>query len=170
MEVFFLLKCLLFIVPVGVWIYFAVNAERSVLGKFAYLALLGGSILLPLSALDYLDERALSDRGLTAVVFPTTTFQESKSWLGSTYMATVSFKTAQGEIVSQRRGVSPEVMALFRAGQPVSVSYLPNDPTTLRLQAMRSQSVSTLLYGVVCLAIGFALMTARRLMVRLKTH
>jgi hypothetical protein len=162
----FILKVVLFVVPVGVWLYFAYHAKRSFLGKFGYLAILGGAILTPLSGINYLEERSIAEHGVATQAFPTNTFQESKSWLGDSYLSTVSYKTNQGEVVSERRGVSQEVMDLFRSGKPVTLSYLPDDPKTMRVHGMGSQALKLLLDALMCFAAGAALLAIQHVVAR----
>jgi len=73
---------------------------------------------------------SIQKRGKLATVEPLTTYSEFKKSGSSTYTAEFHFKTEDGREIVKKQSFPAEVLADFKAGRPVQVIYLPNDPGT----------------------------------------
>ena len=73
---------------------------------------------------------SIQKRGKTATVGPISNYTQFKQSGSSTYTAEFHFKTEDGRRIVQKHSFPEEVLADFKAGKPVQIVYLPNDPST----------------------------------------
>jgi hypothetical protein len=73
---------------------------------------------------------SIQQRGKFATVEPISKYLEFKNSGNSTYTAEFHFKTEDGRDIVQKHSFPEEVLSDFKAGNPVQIVYLPNDPGT----------------------------------------
>jgi len=72
---------------------------------------------------------SVQKRGKLVTVEPIANYTEFKQSGSSTYTAEFHFKTEDGREMVQKHSFPEEVLADFKAGKPVQIVYLPNDPS-----------------------------------------
>jgi hypothetical protein len=128
-------------------------------GKILYklLGVLAGLVFAVYGLIESSHINRIKKLGHVAVVAPISDYSEMKSRGGSTYTATFRFATDTGKQVIKGRSFPGELIADFKAGIPVRVIYLPNDPHTF---VFEKEGASWLLIGggtaIVVLALIFA--------------
>jgi len=73
---------------------------------------------------------SIQKRGKLATVEPVAQYTEFKKSGSSTYTAEFHFKTEDGRAIVQKHSFPAEVLSDFKAGRPVRIYYLSNDPST----------------------------------------
>jgi hypothetical protein len=101
-------------------------------GKILYklLGVLAGLVFIIYGFVERSDISRVKRLGQSAVVAPISGYTAHKSRGSTTYTAEFRFKTDRGVEVVQKHSFPEELVADFKAGVPVRVTYLPNDPTT----------------------------------------
>ena len=80
------------------------------------------------------ESRAISKHGVEATVEPISQYREvRRKGEGTGYRVDLKFKTANGTDVTIKRIVSKNIIDQFASRQPVTVRYLPNDTSMLRV-------------------------------------
>lgn len=96
----------------------------KLLGALAALAFIGYGLK------DRSEITSIQKRGKLATVEPITKYSEFKKSGSSTYTAEFHFKTEDGRQIVTKHSFPEDVLADFKAGKPVQIVYLPNDPGT----------------------------------------
>lgn len=73
---------------------------------------------------------SIQRHGKFATVEPIGQYLQFKQGSYSTYTAEFHFKTEEGRDMVQKHSFPEEVLSDFKAGRPVQIIYLPNDPST----------------------------------------
>ena len=73
---------------------------------------------------------SIQRRGKFATVEPIEEYIEFKKGGYSTHTAEFHFKTEDGRDIVQKHSFPEEVLSDFKAGKPVQIVYLPDDPST----------------------------------------
>jgi hypothetical protein len=101
-------------------------------GKVLY-KLLGSLAALAFIVYGFKDRSEITGiqkRGKVATVEPIGAYNEFKQGGSSTYTAEFHFKTEDGREMVLKHSFPEEVLADFKAGKPVQIVYMPNDPST----------------------------------------
>lgn len=80
------------------------------------------------------DITSIQKRGKLATVEPISQYTQFKKSGSSTYTAEFHFKTEDGRAIVQKHSFPEEVLSDFKAGKPVRVYYLSNDPSTFSFE------------------------------------
>ena len=94
----------------------------------------------------------LQSRGERAVVEPVTEYTEFSKSGSSTYTAEIRFVTEKGRQISMKHSFPEEVLEDFKAGRPVEVVYLPNNPQGFVFANQETSWTLEVIGGVVILA------------------
>jgi len=97
---------------------------------FKLLGALAALVFIGYGLKDRSEVTSIQKRGKLATVEPIANYTEFKQSGSSTYTAEFHFKTEDGRDVVQKHSFPEEVLADFKAGKPVQVIYLQNDPST----------------------------------------
>ncbi|MES2933992.1 MAG: DUF3592 domain-containing protein [Pseudomonadota bacterium] len=97
----------------------------KLLGALAALAFIGYGFK------DRSEITSIQKRGKLAIVEPVTEYTEFKQGGSSVYTAELRFKTEDGRDIVQKHSFPEEALVDFKAGKPVQIYYLQNDPSTL---------------------------------------
>lgn len=122
----------------------------KLLGAFAALVFIGYGLK------DRSEVTSIQKRGKTATVEPIGKYTEFKQSGSSTYTAEFHFKTEDGRDVTQKHSFPEEVLADFKAGKPVQIVYLANDPSTF-VFASEKPGWTLVVVGVVLLVAALLL-------------
>lgn len=101
-------------------------------GKILYkvLGVLAALVLIGYGFKDRSDITSIQKHGQLATVEPISNYTEFKQSGSSTYTAEFHFKTVDGRDIVQKHSFPEDVLADFKAGRPVHIYYLANDPGT----------------------------------------
>jgi uncharacterized protein DUF3592 len=97
---------------------------------FKLLGLIAGLTLFVYGLQDRREQNRIRANGQVAVVEPITGYKEFKSKGSSTYTAEFKFKTSDGRDITQKHSFPEELIEDFKAGKPVQVVYMTQDPNT----------------------------------------
>jgi hypothetical protein len=97
---------------------------------FKLLGVLAALVFIVYGFKDRAEIASIQRSGKFATVKPIENYTEFKQSTFSTYTAEFHFTTEEGRNIVQRHSFPEEVLSDFRAGKPVQVVYLPNDPST----------------------------------------
>lgn len=125
----------------------------------ALVVMLVGLFYGGFAVVSVLDGRALDARGKTTRIEPIeklteTTYQRGKTPVGVSHSGEISFVTDDGQTVTVKKGLSvPQVEALTQ-GRPVQIRYLPDKPTTTRLEGEVGSTVTDIVIGAIAFLLG----------------
>jgi len=97
---------------------------------FKLLGALAALVFIGYGLKDRSEVTSIQKRGKLVTVEPIANYTEFKQSGSSTYTAEFHFKTEDGRDMVQKHSFPEEVLADFKAGKPVQIVYLPNDPGT----------------------------------------
>lgn len=105
------------------------------------------------------DERALEERGKTAVVQPLEEYtKKTKKKSGSvSYEADLRFETEAGQTITVTRTLPVDLLNRILTGQNVEVLYLPDSPRVVRFGHEGKATAGEIAFGLVFIAIGIFL-------------
>ena len=97
---------------------------------FKVLGVLAALAFIVVGFQDRSEITSIQRRGKLATVEPIGKYLEFKQGSFSTYTAEFHFKTEEGRDIVQKHSFPEEALSDFKAGKPVQIVYLPNDPGT----------------------------------------
>jgi hypothetical protein len=97
---------------------------------FKLLGALAALVFITYGFKDRSEITSIQRSGKFATVKPIANYTEFKQSGFSTYTAEFHFKTEDGRDIVQGHSFPEEVLSDFKAGKPVQIVYLPNDPST----------------------------------------
>jgi hypothetical protein len=112
------------------------------------------------------ENAAFADHGLTARLLPIQDYDtyllykqkslfDEKKYVGVTYRADLTYRTQAGELVTvPSRSLPDGLLEASQRGQIITIRYLPESPTTIRLQERRDITQEGMLLGAVLLFAG----------------
>jgi len=95
-----------------------------------FLGALAGLVFMVCGFKFRADITSFQRHGKFATVESIDKYTEFKQGSNSTYTAEVHFKTQDGRGIVQKHSFPEEALADFKAGSPVQIIYLPDDPST----------------------------------------
>ncbi|NKE69124.1 hypothetical protein RAMLITH_25250 [Ramlibacter sp. RBP-2] len=129
------------------------------------LLFLVGLVVLSDSLWNWKSESALRARGLEAVVVPAgdtyTRVRKAKGG-GDKVLATVKFRTAEQQEITEETQLPMGVLEKFQRGETVTVSYLPHKPSYYRFNPWQPAAPSDAGFGAIMMLIAGVWMLARR--------
>jgi hypothetical protein len=97
---------------------------------FKLLGALAGLVFIAAGFKDRAEITSIQRSGKFATVKPIANYTEFKNGGFSTYTAEFHFKTEDGRNIVQGHSFPEEALFDLKAGKPVQIVYLPNDPST----------------------------------------
>jgi hypothetical protein len=97
---------------------------------FKLLGALAALVFIAYGFNDRAEITSIQRSGKLATVKPIENYTEFKQSAFSTYTAEFHFTTQDGRNIVQRHSFPEEALSDFKAGRPVQIVYLPNDPST----------------------------------------
>jgi hypothetical protein len=131
----------------------------------AALLFLLGIVIFSDSLWSWRYEAALRARGREAVISPAsdTYTKITKVRSGSEKIrAHVTFRTAEGQEVTEETELPPGVLEKFTRGERVTVTYLPGKPSYYRFNPWHPSAPSDVTFGIVIMAIGAVWVAVKR--------
>ena len=104
---------------------------------FKLLGALAALVFIGYGLKDRSEVTSLQKRGKLATVEPIGKYTEFKQRGLSTYTAEFRFKTEDGRNIVQKHSFPEEVLSDFKAGKPVQIVYMPNNPSTFVFASKR---------------------------------
>jgi Protein of unknown function (DUF3592) len=95
-----------------------------------FLGALAGLVFMAYGFKFRADITNIQRHGKFATVESIDKYTEFKQGYNSTYTAEFHFKTEDGRNIVQKHSFPEEALADFKAGRPVQIIYLPDDPST----------------------------------------
>ena len=123
------------------------------------LLIIAGLAYAGFSAKHLLDDRALEQRGKTAVVQPLPEYTQTTTKKFNTpdrvqHSANITFETEAGETITVTKSLSADLISQLASARPVSIRYLPDNPRVTRLGNEGKSDGSNIGIGVLMLIIG----------------
>jgi hypothetical protein len=125
----------------------------------ALLLMLLGLSYTGFSVVSVLDGRALDSRGKTTQIAPVeklmeTTYRKRNTPDRHSYSGEISFLTEQGQTVTVKKTLPASLVEAVVQGRSVQIRYLPDKPTTTRLEGEMGSGAVDVVVGAIALLLG----------------